>query len=273
MMTWEWNTDIDLIGGILAVAMLYRMAVRLGRERCAPPGTPFPLRSVLLMDAALVIFYLAVGSPLDEAGDRFLFWAHMLQHSVLIFLLPPMIIAALPPYLFKPVAENPITRRMFAFLVHPVVALFTFTVVFSAWHLPIFYEFALRDRQVHNAEHLMFLLTAIQVWWPVVSQSPDFPRMGPGGRMLYLFLLSISQMPLFAFLVMTGEMYYPTYMAAPRLMAITAVQDQAIGGILMKVLGEIVFGTYFFLAFAEWYRSETRRSYRLAKAPAQERLT
>lgn len=266
-MTWEWNTEIDLIGGLLAVAVLYRMALRMGWARYTP-DQPFPLRSLLLMDAALVVFYLAVGSPLDEAGDTFLFSAHMLQHSILIFVLPQMILAALPSYVFKPLAENPITRAAFRFAVHPVVALSTFNVVFALWHLPFLYEYALRDRMVHQVEHLMFLFAAIQMWWPVLSPSSEFPRMTPGARILYLFLASVSQMPLFAFLVMTGDQYYPTYTTAPRILPLDPLQDQAVGGIVMKVLGEIVFGFWLFLAFLEWYRIENRRPAR-ARSPVE----
>ena len=251
-MIWVWNTDLELVGGILAVAMLYRMALRLGRARFAP-DSPFPLRSVLLMDTALVVFYLAVGSPLDEAGDHFLFFAHMIQHSVLIFLLPPLMLAAMPSWMFLPLAENPTARAIFSFLVSPLVALSSFTVIFTLWHLPVLYEFALRDRQVHNVEHSMFVLTALQAWWPVVSQSEEFPRLRPGPRMLYLFLATLSQIPLFGFLTMSRVPYYPTYIEAPRILPITPLQDQIIGGILMKFLGEIVFGGYLLLAFAEWY--------------------
>lgn len=256
-MTWEWNTDIDLIGGLLAVALLYRMMIRLGRGRYAS-GEPFPVRAVLMMDAALVLTYLAVGSPLDEAGDRFLFSAHMVQHAILIFFLPPIICAAIPPWTLRPLAENGATKRVFTLLTHPIVALFTFNAVFNVWHLPAFYEWALRDRQVHQGEHMMFILTAVLMWWPVLSQSSDFPRLGPGARMVYLFLMSVSQIPLFAFLVMTGDTYYPTYQAAPRLLDIDVVSDQAVGGIIMKLVGEIFFGTYLLRAFFEWYRDESR---------------
>jgi putative membrane protein len=236
--------------------MLYRMAIRLGARRFAPEA-PFPWQHVLRMDLALVIFYLAVGSPLDEAGDRFLFSAHMVQHSILIFFLPPLILAAFPSYVFKPLTEHPATRSLFAFLVHPVVALLTFNLVFATWHIPWLYEYALRDRAVHELEHIMFLVTAIQAWWPISSPSKDFPRLAPGPRILYLFLMSVSQIPLFAFLVMLGEQYYPTYAAAPRIISyISPLEDQAIGGIIMKVLGEIIFGFYLLLAFIEWYRGE-----------------
>lgn len=267
-MTWEWNTEIDLIGGLLAVALLYRMAIRMGRERYAP-DEPFPVRSVLLMDTTLILFYLAVGSPLDEAGDRFLFCAHMLQHTILVFFLPPMFIAAIPAYCFRPLTENRATAAIFRFLVNPVVAILSFNIFFNIWHMPQFYEFALRDRQVHNGEHLMFMLSALQLWWPVVSHTPEFPRLVPGARMLYLFLASVAQIPLFGFLVMTGDTYYPTYVHAPRLLPITAFEDQAIGGIFMKLLGEIVFGTYLFLAFIEWYRSDNRTVKGISVAPSR----
>lgn len=259
-----WNTDPSLLGGLLLLAGLYRWLVGPLRARLAPTE-PFPVRSVMWMDLFLVTFYLAVGSPLDGLGDRFLFSAHMLQHAILIFVLPLMFLAGLPPWLVDGVLgrQAPL-RRALGVLTGPVVALFIFNVAFNFWHVPPAYEWALRDRSVHEVEHLIFLVSAILMWWPVVSPSQRLPRLPSGSRMLYLFMMSVTQIPLFGFLAFTGAPLYPTYEAAPRFFGIDAMEDQVLGAVVMKAGGEVFFVTYLLLGFLEWYRREGRSRRRRA---------
>ncbi|MDH3604682.1 MAG: cytochrome c oxidase assembly protein, partial [Candidatus Tectomicrobia bacterium] len=84
-------------------------------------------------------------------------------------------------------------------------------------HIPGLYEWALRDRLMHNLEHVTFLLTALLMWWPVLSPMPILPRLAWGSQMVYLFALSISQIPVFAYITFTREVLYPTYEIAARI--------------------------------------------------------
>ena len=57
-------------------------------------------RLVILGWWLLMVFYLAVGSPLDQIGERFLFSAHMLQHQLLVYPAanqPPFAAGEAPP--------------------------------------------------------------------------------------------------------------------------------------------------------------------------------
>lgn len=258
-MSWKWDTNPFLLGGLLLVALLYRAAMGPLRRRFAP-DEPFPMRQALWIDGALLLFYLAVGSPLDEMSERFLFSAHMIQHALLIFVLPIMLWQGTPGWLLRPLLAPRPVAVLVAFFGHPLVALLGFNLLFSSWHIPGLYEWALRDRQVHEAEHLTFVASGLWMWWPAFGPLKEF-RASYGGQALYMFGLSVSQIPIFAFMAFSTHVFYPTYEAAPRLVPILgSLEDQVMGGIIMKVIGELFFVSVLVAVLMQWYREENRGS-------------
>jgi putative membrane protein len=152
-------------------------------------------------------------------------------------------------------------------LTRPVVALTAFNLVFIAWHIPGLYEWALRDRLMHNLEHVTFLLTALLVWWPILSPLPTLPRLAWGSQMIYLFALSISQIPVFAYITFTREVLYPTYERADRIVPLTPLEDQQLGGIIMKVASMIVLFAMLAVAFWRGHQAENGPRSSLKRSP------
>src|SRR4029434_595632 len=99
----------------------------------------------------------------------FLFSAHMVQHLLLSYPVPILCLTGMPGWLYRPLLAVPGIRSVMSLVTRPLIAVATFNVVFAAWHMPALYEWALRDRAVHNLEHLTFLLTSLLMWWPVLS--------------------------------------------------------------------------------------------------------
>eukprot|EP01041_Mallomonas_annulata_P033543 gene33543-biopygen25809 len=86
MIDWShWHNEPYLVGGLVLLGWLWAVLAGPLRARFAPTGEPFPRAQAWSFYTALVVFYLAVGSPLDQIGERFLFSAHMLQHQLLIY--------------------------------------------------------------------------------------------------------------------------------------------------------------------------------------------
>ena len=86
MLDWtHWHNEPYLVGGLIALGWLYALAIGPFRHRLSAGGTPFPRAHAIRFYSALFIFYLAVGSPLDQAGERFLLSAHMVQHQLIIY--------------------------------------------------------------------------------------------------------------------------------------------------------------------------------------------
>lgn len=256
MIDWRhWHNEPILVGGLVLLGWLWAIMAGPLRARLAPPGEPFPRARAWRYYAALVIFYGAVGSPLDQIGERFLFSAHMLQHYILIYLVPQLFLSGLTSWMVDPIIGRPALRRLVRFVFHPSICLLTFALVISLWHMPYLYDWALQDKVVHVIEHLMFFGVALLYWWPMLSPSRVVPPISHAGQMLYFFLGVITMTPVFAYLTFSHDILYPTYEYAPRLFAdFSAADDQLLSGVSMQLVSVAVAMTAFGIAFFRWYR-------------------
>lgn len=256
MIEWRhWHNEPILVGGLVLLGWIWAILAGPLRARLAP-GVPFPRGRAVRFYAALVIFYLAVGSPLDQIGERFLFSAHMLQHYILIYVVPVLFLPGVPGWMIDPLLDRPALRRVLRVFLHPGACLVIFTLVLSLWHMPYLYEWALENKVVHVIEHLMFFAVALFYWWPMLSPSRRFPPISHAGQMLYFFFGVITMTPLFAYITFSHDILYPTYEYAPRLFAtFSAADDQLLAGTSMQLLGVIVSMTAFGIAFYHWYEA------------------
>lgn len=263
MVTWaHWHTEPALVGVILAAVWCYAMLAGPLR-RAIDPEALFPVRESICFGLAVVVFYVAVGSPLDALGESFLFSAHMVQHNLLMYVIPVLGMWALPGWMLDAVLDRfRVVRVTIRFLTHPVVAGFIFTFFFCGWHFPVLYEAALRDKTIHIVEHLTMFLGSVLMVWPILNRSHFAPRMGWGAQILYVFVLMVVQTPLFAILTFSPEVLYPTYEYAPRVMELSPKADQVLGGLIMKVANMVFSLAVLGYAFYRWNReqgSEERR--------------
>jgi putative membrane protein len=122
----------------------------------------------------------------------------------------------------------------------PLASGLLFTAPIVLWHVPAFYEAALRNHNLHIGQHLVFLTTAVIMWWPVLSPVPELPRLPHLLQMLYLFLLGIPMSITGALITLSDRVLYPFYAVAPRVGGLSPLDDQQIGGLLMWVLGGLM---------------------------------
>ncbi len=266
-----WQLDPVLIGGIVALAFMYFLATGPLRERIAP-GEPFPVRNSIFFYSAMIVFYLAEGSPLHDLAERYSLLAHMFQHNIVSFVVAPLMLAGLPVWLARWLFTGPRILPIVRFLVHPIPAFFIFSIGYSMWHLPVVYDAALRNPALHHFEHVVFLVTSLVVWWPIMSRVPELPPPGRLGQLAFLFLLPIAQMVAFSTITFGDHVLYPTYALAPTWIFADQLSDQTAAGALMKLTGFVAFGVPFIVIFFRWYREQTGRdlNHRPLPAPASE---
>ena len=259
MIDWRhWHNEPYLVGGLIFLGWTYGIACGPLRGLIAP-GQPWPRRQALYFYSALVLFYLAVGSPLDQIGERFLLSAHMVQHQILTYPAAILMLLGLPSWLVSTVTARSSLKTVLGILTNPVVCGATYTLIMSAWHVPALYDWALQDKFVHVVEHVTFFVAALFYWWPILSPSKEFPRAGNGAQMLYLIGVTIGMTPVFAFITFSTDVLYPTYEYAPRLFAsLSAADDQLLGGAIMKLGGLAVTLIAFGYAFYGLHRDDSR---------------
>lgn len=257
MIDWRhWHNEPWLIGGLVVLGWLWAVLAGPFRPRLAP-GEPFPRRQAWWFYSALFIFYLAVGSPLDQIGERFLFSAHMAQHQLLVYPAAVCFLLGLPAWMIDPLLRRPLIRLPLSVITHPLPAALLYSLVIGVWHVPDLYDLALRDKLVHVVEHITFFLAALLYWWPLLSPSRVLPRRSHGVQMLYLLGVVIAMTPAFAYITFSQDILYPTYEFAPRLIPnFTAADDQLLAGSMMKLVGVFVSLIAFGTIFWRWYEKQ-----------------
>jgi putative membrane protein len=191
--TQNWSFDPFLILAVVVAgwheAGLWRLARRSRPERTRERR----LRS-LWFYSGLAVLLIAVESPIDYWADDY-FFVHMIQHLLLMFAAPTLIVAGAP---WQPLlaalpgrSGRSVTRRVLAggwsrplraaggFVLRPwvSVALFNFAMVF--WHLPGPFDLAENNQAVRIwLMHGSFFATGVLFWLQFIP-SPPFRRRMP----------------------------------------------------------------------------------------------
>jgi putative membrane protein len=155
--------------------------------------------------------------------------------------------------MWRPLVRRPTVARIGRAITHPVVAFLIGTGALYMWHIPRMYDWALEDHNVHIAEHLMFMASAVVMWWPVASRIEEVPALTPGWRMVYLFLLTIPMKALGALITVSDYSLYRFYAVQPRVFGLDPLADQRLGGVIMWMPGGLAIwfamGVVFFTSF------------------------
>ena len=257
----HWHNEPLLLLSLLFLGWAYAVGTWPLRAQLAPPRTPFPVAKACVFYSALVLNYLAVGSPLDQFGEDYLFSVHMFQHLLIVYVTPPMLLWGTPWWLADAFLRRPWIKTLFTPFVHPAVCCAAFVVVFSLWHLPELYEAALRSRPIHILEHFTIFLTALQMWWLFLSPSRVLPPCAYPIRILCAFFLTIGHMPLLGLLTLATDPLYRTYALAPRILpGFGPMEDQVVGASLMEVTAVLVSLGLLAWSFWGWMREDDRQS-------------
>ncbi|MEJ2083847.1 MAG: cytochrome c oxidase assembly protein [Acidobacteriota bacterium] len=202
-----WNPAPSILAGC-ALLFILHLVVSKGR----------PLHSVTLFLLGDLTLLFALISPLDELGDTYLFSAHMIQHLLLVLLVPPLLIAGLPRTPLRSLLRRRNFRRLESVLSKPLVAWILGIGTLWIWHLPVLYDLTLANEQIHIFEHLTFLVTGTIFWWPIFTPLKDYR--------------------------------YDT--AIRDGWGLDAADDQQLGGVLMWVLGGLSFLTALMIVLRRW---------------------
>jgi putative membrane protein len=202
---------------------------------------------------ALLVLFGALTGPLHDLSDYYLFSAHMIQHMVLVFAMPPLILYGTPGWMLRPLVRNTRLVHLARRLTRPAATFAIFNVVLVAWHLPPLYNLAMERHPIHIVEHLMIMAASVLLWWPVLSPLVELPRAAYPVQLLYLFLAGLPMVMVAIFIAMAQDLLYPYYAAAPRIWEfLTPHADQHLGGLIMWIPGGLVFLIAISVVFFRW---------------------
>ena len=251
-----WSVHWSTVIGIAALGALY-----LWRAAHAPSaGTPTGLEKLSFFSGLFVMF-VSLNGPIHDLSDFYLFSAHMVQHLLLTLLLPPLLIAGVPGWMLRPLLGPRAARAVATFVTRPAMCFLIFNVTIAVWHVPFFYNAAMANHNIHIVEHLMFMASAVLMWWPFMSPLPELPRLSYPGQMLYCFVNTLPMSVVAVYITMADHVLYPAYAVAPRIWGLSPMMDQQLGGLIMWIPGSVVFWVILSVIFFKWVaRGEDSRA-------------
>jgi len=250
-----WRVDPSILLGLAALVGAYTWGVIYLRRRSLW-GKEITLRHVAFFSAGVAVLAVALISPIDHIGEKYLLSVHMAQHMLIMMVAPPLVLLGVPRWMMQWVIDFLRIGRVVKLLTGPVIAFIAFNGVLIAWHLPTLYEAALRDPIVHILEHIVFIGTGFLSWYCVVDPAGQHARLHPLAKIVYLFLFVIPSGILGAAFAFARQPIYAYYAAAPRLWNLTPLEDQAWAGGIMWVPGWTIYFTALSIVFAAWLRRE-----------------
>jgi putative membrane protein len=242
----DWNIEPTIAIGLLALVTAYLFITRT---------SSFSSQKASFI-AGTVVLFVALGPPLDDWSDHYLLLAHMVQHLLLIMLAAPLLLYGTPAWVLAPLTRNRITNTIGYWLTRPVIAYAVANAVFVLWHVPIFFETALRSQPIHGFEHATMLGTALLAWWPILGPLPQWPRLALPLHSLYYFAMTLPGTAVGAFITFTDPGLYAPYDTAQRIFGIDLATDQQAAGLLMWVAMGTVYLLLITVSFFRWVSRE-----------------
>jgi putative membrane protein len=262
---WDWSFDPPLVL-VIGLSILYWAGAR---RTLTPSSRQVAQRwRSACFYAGMAVLAIALSSPLDILSEQ-LFWAHMVQHVLLLVVAAPLIVLSRPWIrLWRPlplsarrtVARNlsqgrraaPL-RRLSSALGRPSVAFVLFGVVLLGWHVPVLFDATLRSEALHALEHTLFLATAMMFWKQVIHSPPLHARLLAPQRVLYVIGAMILSWALAVVLALAPHPLYDFYAhLASRPGGISALADQQLAAGIMWVPGSLSFLIVVFAYVHRW---------------------
>lgn len=269
---WTWEVDPYALLPVVVGTSLYLWLVH--RVNARHPLTPVPRRRTVAFFLAVGAFLVAVASPIAVYDDD-LFSAHMVQHMVLVFAVPPLLLFSAPMTLLLRAVQPETRRRRLLPIVHskaleillfPVLTWLAFVVTLWGTHFTQIYDEAVQNLWLHRLEHFAYVATALLFWWPIVHVDPGPWRLPHVARIMYL-ALAMAQLIFFSLvLVSASSPLYSSYEASERGWGPSALTDQQAGAALMWIMGVMVFIGGVLLVAYDMMRIEERVTARRERA-------
>jgi cytochrome c oxidase assembly factor CtaG len=243
----SWPFDITVYAGLVVLYFGHALLARAAPD--ARRG------HTLYFLFGLFTVWLALETPIDTIGDYYLDSVHMLQHVLLAFVAPPLLLLGLSRDMAAMLVRVPGVRP----LTEPVPAQLIAGVIMVVWHLPVLYEATLHAESIHIVEHLMFIGSGVLLYWPILEATAAHARwrMSAGAKLVYMLLATLPQDGVALALIFSRVPFYDFYVQAPRLIeGYTALIDQTIAGAALMIFGKVTLGVAAAVVFFRWFGVE-----------------
>lgn len=263
-----WSLEPWVLASAIALLLFYGLGT----------GFKFTKLSALFI-AGIALYVLALISPLDYLGRTYLFSAHMIQHILLLLIVPLLLLLGIP----KDLAEKGLSIKPIGYIMKifgsPLVAWFFGVGAMWIWHLPSLHDSVLANDNLYIAQQISFVFIGMIFWWPVFAPV-ESRRLSPLVSTLYLSSACLGCTILGMLITFAGAGLYAAYLnpvdtigILPLLrgeLCLTPGIDQQIGGLTMWVPGCLIYLAASMVTIARWYGAS--EDYELISTTERKRL-
>ena len=254
MPAWHVHPSVWLLLG--GIWITYLLAVR--NHPMTPPERADRRRRTTLFSIGMATLFVGADWPIHDLAEGYLYSVHMLQHMLFTLVAPPLLIAGIPAWMWRRLLRPRPLFVAFRFLTRPVVALVLFNGLLLFTHWPEIVRISVTSELAHFSLHLALFGAAMIAWWPVMSPLVELPSLSPPGQIMYLFIQSLAPTIPASFLTFGHTLLYPVYGTFPRIWGISALTDQLIAGLFMKIVGGLILWGFIAVIFFRWHAREAR---------------
>jgi putative membrane protein len=244
--TFHLHPDVLLVlGGVAALWLAF--------------GRPFASRSKKVWFACgLGVLLIGAGWPIHDLAEQRMYTIHMVQHTMFTLVAPPMLLLGTPAETVRRFIRPSLVYAIVRRITRPVVAFVIFNAVLVISHWPAIVTHIAGSEFLHFTAHSALVLSALIMWMPIVSPVMELPRMSYPGQMLYLFAQSILPTVPASWLTFADHPLYKVYAHLPDAWGISAITDQRMAGLFMKLVGGAILWGILTVLFFKWYGTEKR---------------
>ncbi|MFD0695617.1 cytochrome c oxidase assembly protein [Paenibacillus sp. GCM10027628] len=251
-----WSPVLLLV--VMIVGYVYSRLVAKGNG-ISTDAEPVTVKQKLSFYTGLVLFYIGQGSPINYIGHHYLFSMHMLQQTMLYLAVPIFIWIGTPAWIIRKLLKNRVVNALFSLLTRPLIALFLFNMLFSIYHMPFIMDSLMRNDLLQLGYHTVLMISAFAMWFPVFCPVPELNRLSELKKLAYIFGNGILLTPACALIIFADTIIYDMYTNVTVPFAhLSPLDDQQLGGVIMKILQEIIYGATLAYIFFRWYRRERK---------------
>jgi putative membrane protein len=252
-----WHPHFETWGVVFALGFAYLYAIHRLEPLVRPPHPTRTGRRASFL-VGLAMLWAVSDWPFHDVGEQALFSAHMVEHMVLMLVVPPLLIAGLPRWMADRIYGHPLVHPWLSRLARLVPAFILFNASLVAIHWPEAVAAMIGNGFVHLMVHGWLFFVSIVMWLPVVSTSPLVPQARAPLQMLYLFLHSLLPTVPASFLTFSDTPIYPAYGDAALAYGLSPVDDQTIAGLIMKIGGGFLLWGRIAVLWFRWAKAEER---------------
>ena len=229
----------------------------LGHAWLARDAVDAERKHTFYFGAGLIVLWLALETPIDTISDYYLDSVHMLQHVLLMFIAPPLLLLGLSSEMVAKLVKVPGLRA----ITEPIPSQLVAAFVMLVWHLPPLYNATLYNDLLHVLEHVMFIAAGLVMYWPMLEATSAHSRwqLSSGAKLVVMFIATLPQDGVALALMFSRAPFYEYYTHVPRLIqGLTPVIDQTLAGGVLMVLGKASLAVAALAVFFRWFGAEQR---------------